>query len=105
MGAMFRVAPGTFIVTPAKSSFTEEEDVILKVKCTVQRKNGAGAWLTWNSDYKVSKNAGEELASVSRPHSMAPWTPIDTANDDFEINLGKFSEGTLAGNVVVSGHG
>jgi len=105
MGAMFRVEPGTLIVTPAKSSFTTEEDVILKVKCTVQRKNGAGAWLTWNSDYKVSKSTGQELESVSRSHSMAPWTEIDTANDDFEINLGKFSEGTLAGNVAVSAHG
>jgi len=105
MAATFRVEPGTFKVTPKKSSFTEDEDVILKVECTVQRKNGAGAWLTWQTDYKAYDEDGGELASVSRSHSMAPWTEIDTAADDFELNLGQFSEGTLAGSVTVSGHG
>jgi len=105
MGAMFRVEPGTLVVTPAKSSFTTEEDVILNVQCRVQRKNGIGAVLVWQSDYKVYKANGQQIESVSRSHSMAPWTAIDTAEDDFQINLGRFSEGALSGNVAVSAHG
>jgi hypothetical protein len=105
MAAAYRVEPSTFIVTPKKSSFSTEEDVILQVQCTVQRKNGVGAWLTWQSDYKAYKTGGQVLASSSRSHSMAPWTEIDTAEDDFELNLGKFTEGTLSGYVTVSAHG
>jgi hypothetical protein len=105
MAAAFRVEPGTFVVTPAKSSFTTEEDVILSVQCTVQRKNGAGSWLTWQTDYKVYGPTGQVLKTISRSHSMAPWTEIDTAADDFEVNLGKFSEGILSGSVAVSAHG
>jgi hypothetical protein len=105
MAAAFRVEPGTLNVTPKKSSFTTEEDVILQVQCTVQRRDGVGSWLTWQTDYKFYSDTGSLLKTISRSHSMAPWTEIDTAEDDFEANLGKFSEGTLSGSVAVSAHG
>ena len=103
--AEYRVVPGSFSVMPTKDSFTEGEDVELQIKCKVQRRNGAGAWLAWSSDYKVYDKKGELLASDSREHSMAPWTDIDTAEDDFPIPIGNFTAGLLEGEVVVSAHG
>jgi len=103
--ALYRVVPGSFSVTPIKASFASGEDVELKIKCQVQRKNGVGSWLTWSSDYKVYKKDGSLLASDSRSHSMAPLTDIDTANDDFPIKIGAYSPGLLEGYVVVTGSG
>jgi len=105
MAATYRVVPGSFSIAPAKSSYTTEEDVILNILCTTERKNGLGVWLVWSTDYKVYGEGGQLIASESTEHSMAPWTEIDHAEDDFSINLGKFSEGTLPLEASVSCHG
>jgi len=101
----YRVVPGSFSVEPTKSAFAADEDVGLRIRCTVQRRNGVSAWLAWTSVYRVYNRGGELLAEVSREHSAAPWTDIDTAEEDFIMKLGTFTPGTLAVTVKVSAHG
>ena len=103
--ALFRVVPGSFSVIPSKASFASGEQVDLKVKCTVERKNGLGAWATWTSTYKVYKKDGSLLATSTRQHNIAPWTDIDSAADDFTVPVGAFSPGLLEGYVTVAGSG
>ena len=103
--AEYRVIPGSFSVSPVKPSYASGENVGLKIKCQVQRKNGVGSMLAWSSTYKVYKKDNSLLASDSRSHSMSPWTDIDTGNDDFTINIGAYNPGLLEGYVVVEGSG
>ncbi len=103
--ADYRVVPGTLSVAPVKPSYTSDEEVELGIRCSLQRRNGVGALLTWSSDYKVYDHEGKLLAQDSREHTQAPWTEIDTAVDDFTIKLGKFIPGMLVGEVVPSAHG
>lgn len=103
--AQYRVVPGSFSVSPEKLSYASGEEVKLRIKCQLQRKNGLGALLAWSSNYKVYKKDNSLLASDSRSHSMAPFTDLDTANDDFPINIGAYSPGLLEGYVVVDGSG
>lgn len=103
--ADYRVVPGSFEVIPTKPSFTQDEDVKLQIKCLVQRRNGVSAMLAWTSVYEVYDNKGNLLAEDSHEHAMAPWTDIDTGDDDFIINLGRFTPGALLGDVRVSAHG
>lgn len=103
--AEYRVVPGSFSVDTVKPSYASGEDVELSIKCKLQRKNGVGSILAWSSNYKVYKKDNSLLASDSRSHSMAPWTDIDEAIDDFTINVGAYSPGLLEGYVVVDGSG
>ena len=103
--AMYRAIPGTLSVQPTKASFSSDEPVKLRIRCEVERKNGTGSWLTWVTDYLVYKKSGELIKSISRQHSIAPWTELDKAVDDFEEDIGVFTPGILDGTVVVSAHG
>ena len=103
--ATYRVVPGSLSVNPTKSSFASGEDVLVSIKCQLQRKDGVGALLAWSSQYKIYKKSGELLKTVTRSHSMAPWTDIDTANDDFTENIGSYTPGLLEGEVVASAFG
>ena len=103
--ALYRVVPGTLQVSPQKSSYTTEEDIILTVKCTLERKNGVGSWFNWYSDYYLYDSNNKLLKQESRAHSCAPWTSPDQAIDSFSWNIGKRSAGTVNEAVVVSAHG
>ena len=103
--AQYRVVPGSFSVTPVKSSYASGEDVALKIKCQLQRKDGVGALITWSSQYKIYDKKNTLLATETRSHSMAPWTDIDTATDDFTKKIGTFTPGLLEGYVVATAFG
>ena len=103
--AEYRVVPGTFSVATTKTSYSEGEPVALHIKCTAERRNGLGSWGTWLTDYEIRKKDNSVLKSVSRQHSIAPWTDIDQAIDDFEEDIGTFSAGLLEGYVIVKAHG
>jgi len=103
--AEFRVVPGSLLVTPSKTSFASGEDVELRVKCQVQRKNGLGALVTWQSEYKFYDKNNTLLASQTMVHTMAPWTDIDTENVEFTKKIGTFSPGLLEGYVAISASG
>ena len=103
--ALYRAVPGTLQVSPGKSSYTTEEDVILNVRCTVERKDGIGSWGTWYSDYYLYNSSNNLLKQASQTHSIAPWTSPDSAIDNFAWNIGKLAAGTFSGTIVVSAHG
>ena len=103
--ATYRVVPGSLSVTPTKQSYGAGENVEIRIRCQLERKNGLGSFFAWSSHYKISKTSGELLKTVNKSHSEAPWTDIDTATDDFTENIGPFSEGVLNGVVVVSASG
>lgn len=103
--ALYRVVPGSFSVVPVKSSYASGEDVELKVKCQFQRKDGVGALINWSSQYKFYDKNNNLLATETRLHSMAPWTDIDTATDEFSKKIGTFTPGTLLGYVVATAFG
>jgi len=102
--AEYRVVPGSFSVAPVKTSYAQDEPVKLRIKATVERKNGVGAWLSWTTTYVIYKKDNTVLKTVSRQHSMAPWTTIDQAIDDFEEEIGTYTQGILEGYVVVKAH-
>lgn len=103
--AEYRVVPGTFSVTPVKTSYASGEDVELRIKCQLQRRDGLGVGFHWASDYKIYDKVGTLLASDSRSHIVILAEDLMTVDDDFTISLGAFSAGTLEGYVVASAHG
>lgn len=103
--AEYRVVPGSFSVSPSKPTYAVGEAVVLHIKCTAERRNGFGAWGSWSTVYEVRKKDNTLLKSIERQHSVAPWTEVDQAIDDFEENIGAFTAGTLEGSVIVNAHG
>jgi hypothetical protein len=97
----FRVVPGTFSVAAANTSFSETEQVKLRIKCQVERVDGLGAVFSWVTSYSIYTKAGKLVKTIEKQHSIAPWTSLDTANDDFEVEIGLFTPGTLEGYVQV----
>lgn len=59
----------------------------------------------WHSTYEVYDEAGKLLGSSVRYHSVAPWTPVDYAHDDFEISIGAQVAEGLRGKVKMSAAG
>lgn len=103
--ATYRIVPGSFSVAPVKSSYASGEDVELRIKAQLQRKNGIGALISWTSKYQIYDKKNTLLATETRSHSMAPWTDIDTATDDFTKKIGTFTPGLLEGYVVPTAFG
>ena len=104
--ADYRVEEGSLIVTPKQLTYPSDVDAIINIKCNVQRRgSGISAWFVWQSDYSAYDQHGNLLNSDSKPHSVSPFTEIDTGVDDFDLNLGRIPVGTLVGEVVVSAHG
>lgn len=103
--AMYRVVPGSVNIHPSKSQYTTEEPVELHVKAELERKDGFGAWLTWQSRYIIWDDSGHIIEEEMRTHSCAPWTSLDSAVDDFVWNVGKFNPGTYNWTVVISASG
>jgi len=105
--AKYRIAPNTdVIVTPLKQEFSTEEDVIINVKCTVDREGG-GVWGSWYTDFYVYGVKSDPIYVSSRhltPH-LVDVGGYDRQEDDINLNLGKLSAKTFNGSVVVSSHG
>ena len=103
--AEYRVVPGSLSVTPTKSTYALAEPVVLHIICTCERRNGLGSWGSWSTEYEIRKKDDTVLKTVERQHSIAPWTELDQAIDDFEEDIGTFTQGILEGNVIVKAHG
>jgi len=94
----------SLVVTPTQDQFASDEDVKLRVQCTVERRSSLmDATVLWASDYYLNSIAAQNLKD-SVEHVHAPWHEIDTEEPDFELNLGPYSPGTLEGNIIVAAH-
>jgi len=102
--AKYRVMPGTFKVAPTKDGFSTDEDVVLNIKCQVQRWRSQSSSPTWYIDYKVYNRSWELIREFSRTKLALPFTEYDTETEDFNASLGRFTAGPLLGYVQISAH-
>ena len=105
MAATYRVVPGTFSVTPVKSSYTTDEEVELRIKCTMERKDGAGALFAWSGDFYIYDANDKLLAQETDTFWTTSMLLINQGIADFTKKIGRFSAGTLTGYVVAKAHG
>lgn len=91
-------------VYPAgKTSFLPTEDVIIKAKGTAYRDVTDPSWFSWHTVLKVFGSDGALLASHDQNWVGAP--PSLTQQFDQNLNLGKWSAGTVAGYVTAECYG
>lgn len=101
----YRVVQGSLKVATTEQSYTPDEDVMLHIECTVERKDGLGAVFVWEVVYQIFDKGWKLIKEFTRAKSMAPWQDIDTAVEDFDVSIGRYSPGLLEGYVVVSARG
>jgi len=101
-------------ITPVKSEYAVGEMIQVKVKGYARRETTYGAWLmlgvAWHTIYKLYDEAGNLLDTSTHYHSVAPWTMVDTATDDFVMNArlataGMAEVGEFCGKVVMTAAG
>jgi len=104
--ATYRVVPGTFSVAPVKSSYTTDEEVELRIKYQVQRRDGLGAALQWMHAWFVYDKAGRTVAYDWTGAWTSPTTEVDTYDYDQIVRIGKVTTpGTFSGDVVIYAKG
>lgn len=101
--ATYRVVPGTLSVEPVKSSYTTDEDVELRIRCRIQRKSRVIG--DWKTEYHLYDSGGFIDKKEIMQHKGLP-EEIDTEDDDFTWNIGRFSTpGIFNGYIVVKARG
>lgn len=99
--AKFMVIKDSLKVTPKKSPYYEGEDVILVCECMISMQPSIPYAGPYSVDF-VAYDKNGKLLGQSTDHKSA-WGGV-TEKASAEINIGKFSPGTLEGYVTVDGH-
>ena len=103
---MARTYTGNLVtVEPVKETYAVGEYAYLHIVGEATMRNAVGAAFTWHTKYEVYDEANKFLAHDTRYHSVAPWTEVDTARDDFNIHVGRQVEGGLRGTVKMTAGG
>ena len=118
MALEFRVVPmsegGFFIAEPTKSKFTIYENVTIRIRAKLQcRRPPISTNVIWWTVYDIYQGS-KIIASgwsyspvrndvLNRMHDFDLFQEVTTAIDDFEINLGTWTPGTLVLDITVKG--
>lgn len=98
--SQFRLAEGTAVVaTPTKSQYTSVEQIVINIRCTVERD---GPWLPgqWWIRYTASDINGVNVFDDSTTHS----TTETRVSDAMSMTLAPLPAGTYPLTIVVSAH-
>lgn len=98
----FRLKPGTsVVVTPTKSRYTEAENVIMKVSCTIEARGLTPPFGAWISRVRVFDSRDDQIGTDKQIHSYTGTE--DTVSFTANVNCGKFSAGILSGYATAEG--
>jgi len=89
-----------------KSSFTTDEDVLLRLSGVMERKDALTAFGWWWGDFYIVDKDEKPLNNKSWSFAALPVGGISRGDFNFLIEIGKFvTAGTLTGKVIVKAHG
>lgn len=98
----FRLKPGTsVVVTPTKGRYTEAENVMMKVSCTIEARGLTPPLGFWISRVSVFDSTEDRIGTDTQTHSYVGTE--DTVSFTANVNCGKFTPGVLSGYATVEG--
>jgi len=98
----FRLVPGTLVAGATKSEFRDDEDVIVNVRCTVERDGYKPA--VWGVQFGLWQGSVQiaPINQISWHNTGGIGSGIDSQNENYNINMGKLQAGSYPLTVVVS---